>query len=75
MSSHDNSKVTNDSSNEEFNQILGRALQSPMRRNILLGGLGIPALSTLPMLAACGGGGGSTATAAPALLKEAAANL
>jgi secreted PhoX family phosphatase len=43
-----------------FNDVLKEAIDSPSRRNILRGGLGLGALSFLG-LAGCGGGGGSSA--------------
>lgn len=58
MSHPDDDIVCNTSSNPHFQDVLERGLQSPMRRNLLRGGVGLAALSTVPFLAACGGGEG-----------------
>jgi len=49
----------NSSDNEHFNDVLDRGLQSPQRRLILRGGIGLASVAALPMLSACGGGGAS----------------
>lgn len=46
----------NSSNNEHFNEVLDRGLQSPQRRLILRGGIGLASVAALPMLSACGGG-------------------
>lgn len=69
MSSHDDLDCNN-SGNPYFSDILEEGLASPSRRAILRGGIGLAALGTLPMLAACGGssvGGGAAAAATPGL--------
>ena len=51
----------NESPNEHFQEVLARGTRTPLnRRNLIRGGVGLAALSSLPFLAACGGGGGST---------------
>ncbi|MFN3495028.1 MAG: PhoX family protein, partial [Hydrogenophaga sp.] len=62
MSHHDDDIVCNTSGNPHFQDVLDRGLQSPMRRNLLRGGVGLAALSTVPFLAACGGGEGNDDT-------------
>lgn len=54
MSHHDPEENLNDSPNEHFQQVLERATLS--RRNLIRGGVGLAALSSIPFLAACGGG-------------------
>ncbi|WP_137920366.1 alkaline phosphatase PhoX [Hydrogenophaga sp. 2FB] len=49
----------NDSPNEHFQQVLERGTRTALtRRNLIRGGVGLAALSSLPFLAACGGGSG-----------------
>lgn len=67
---HDDEPIVNVSNNTEFNDILAESIKSPMRRNILRGGLGLGAVGMFPMLKGCGGssavaasGSGSTSTA------------
>ena len=61
----------NTSNNEKMQDVLDRAIQSPARRQIFRGGLGLAAAASLPMLPACGGGsdenlpGPTIATASP----------
>ena len=57
--------ITNLSDNEHFQEVVERSLANPARRNVLRGGVGLAAASTLPLLASCGGGGDAVA-AAPA---------
>jgi len=45
----------NTSNNENMQDVLDRAIQSPARRQIFRGGLGLAAAASLPMLPACGG--------------------
>jgi len=45
----------NTSNNEQMQDVLDRAIQSPARRQIFRGGLGLAAAASLPMLPACGG--------------------
>ncbi len=47
----------NTSSNEHFQSVLEKALQSPSRRAVLRGSAGLVGLGALPMLNACGEGG------------------
>lgn len=54
MSHHDPEENLNESPNEHFNEVLERATLS--RRNLIRGGVGLAALSTIPFMAACGGG-------------------
>jgi secreted PhoX family phosphatase len=56
MSHPDDDVVCNTSSNPHFQDIIQSTLQSPSRRNLIRGGIGLAALSTVPFLAACGGG-------------------
>ena len=58
--SHDDSLDCNPSANEHFSAVLERSLQDPSRRNLLRGGMGLFALSSLPLLGACGDGGSDT---------------
>jgi secreted PhoX family phosphatase len=58
--SHDDSLDCNPSDNEHFQSVLDRSLQDPSRRNLLRGGVGLLALSAVPMLGACGGGSDSS---------------
>jgi uncharacterized protein len=51
---HHPSDDSNISTNEHFAEVLARASFS--RRNLIRGGIGLAAVGTLPMLAACGGG-------------------
>jgi secreted PhoX family phosphatase len=61
MSHHDPEENLNDSPNEHFQQVLDRATLS--RRNLIRGGVGLAALSSIPFLAACGGGSDAPAPA------------
>jgi secreted PhoX family phosphatase len=61
MSHHNPEENLNESPNEHFQQVLDRAVLS--RRNLIRGGVGLAALSTLPFLAACGGGSDDPAPA------------
>lgn len=56
MSHPDDDVVCNTSSNPHFQDIIESTLQNPARRNLIRGGIGLAALSTVPFLAACGGG-------------------
>ncbi|MDO8903640.1 PhoX family phosphatase [Hydrogenophaga sp.] len=56
MSHPDDDVVCNTSSNPHFQDIIASTLQNPARRNLIRGGIGLAALSTVPFLAACGGG-------------------
>ena len=51
---HHPTQDVNTSANEHFSDVLSRAQIS--RRSILRGGIGLAAVGSLPMLAACGGG-------------------
>jgi len=56
MSNH-HDEICNDAPNEHFQQVLDRGTRTPLtRRNLVRGGVGLAALSTLPFLTACGGG-------------------
>ncbi|WP_066268642.1 PhoX family protein [Hydrogenophaga palleronii] len=67
--SHQNPEENlNESPNEHFDDVLQRAAMS--RRNLIRGGVGLAAMSTIPFMAACGGGGGSSAAPAPAPAPE-----
>ena len=46
--------VHNTSANEHFQSVLERSLKSPSRRSLIRGGVGLAALGTLPLMAACG---------------------
>ena len=61
MSHHDPEENFNDSPNEHIQQVLERASMS--RRNLIRGGVGLAALSSIPFLAACGGGSDAPAPA------------
>ena len=56
MSHPDDDVVCNTSANPHFQDIIASTLQNPARRNLIRGGIGLAALSTVPFLAACGGG-------------------
>jgi secreted PhoX family phosphatase len=45
--------VCNTSNNDHFQQVLKRSLHNPSRRNMIRGGFGLAALSTLAMLPGC----------------------
>ncbi len=63
MSSHPDD-ICNDSSQEHFQDILARGTQSALsRRNLIRGGIGLAALSTVPFMAACGGSSDAAETA------------
>ena len=49
--SHHLDESNNDSTNEHFQDILNRSLQSPARRMLLRGGFGLTALTAMPVLA------------------------
>ena len=69
MSSH-HDEICNDAPNEHFQQVLARGTRTPLtRRNLVRGGVGLAALSTLPFLAACGGGDNAAPVASPAAKK------
>ena len=51
--SHHPDESFNNSENEHFQTVLSRSLQNPARRSLLRGGLGLSALSAMPMLAGC----------------------
>jgi len=51
---HHPTEDSNTSSNEHFSEVLARAQIS--RRSLIRGGIGLAAVGSLPMLAACGGG-------------------
>jgi secreted PhoX family phosphatase len=56
--SHHSDDAFNDSPNEHFQDVLERSSQTPLnRRNLIRGGIGLAALSSIPFLSACGGGG------------------
>lgn len=56
MSDH-NEEMCNFSNNEHFQDVLERSAQVGIsRRNLIRGGMGLAALSTVPFLSACGGG-------------------
>lgn len=46
----------NESKNKHFTEVLEAGLQSPSRRQILRGGVGLAAVSSLPALSGCAGG-------------------
>jgi secreted PhoX family phosphatase len=56
MAHPDDDAIHNTSGNPHFQDIIASTLQNPSRRNLIRGGLGLAALSTVPFLAACGGG-------------------
>ncbi|MEY4863409.1 MAG: hypothetical protein RLZ51_1504, partial [Pseudomonadota bacterium] len=58
--SHDDLDCNN-SSNEHFQQVLGKSLAQPTRRGFLRGTVGLTAAAALPVLPACGGSDDSTA--------------
>jgi hypothetical protein len=65
MSDHTD-EICNLSSNEHFADVLARSQQAGFsRRRLIQGGVGLAAVSTLPLLAACGGGGDEAATITP----------
>ena len=45
--------VCNTSNNDHFQQVLTRSLENPSRRNMIRGGFGLAALSTMAMLPGC----------------------
>ena len=51
--SHQPDESFNNSENEHFQTVLSRSLENPARRSLLRGGLGLSALSAMPMLAGC----------------------
>ena len=56
--SHHSDDSCNDSPNEHFQDVLERSTRTPLnRRNLIRGGIGLAALSSIPFLSACGGGG------------------
>ncbi|MYZ52029.1 PhoX family protein [Malikia spinosa] len=56
MANH-NEEMCNFSNNEHFQDVLERSAQAGIsRRNLIRGGMGLAALSTVPFLSACGGG-------------------
>ena len=56
MSDHTD-EICNHSDNEHFATVLSRSQQAGVsRRRLIQGGVGLAAVSTLPLLAACGGG-------------------
>jgi secreted PhoX family phosphatase len=58
MSHHDLDDIDcNPTANEHFREVLDRGLKSPARRSLLRGGVGLTAVSTLPLLSACGSSG------------------
>lgn len=58
MSDHTD-EICNLSSNEHFADVLARSQQAGFsRRQLIQGGVGLAAISSLPLLAACGGGDG-----------------
>jgi secreted PhoX family phosphatase len=62
--SHHPDDSCNDSPNEHFQDVLERSGRTPLnRRNLIRGGIGLAALSSIPFLSACGGG--DDAPAAP----------
>lgn len=60
---HDDDVITNFSTQDDFNAVLSKTLNNPLRRDLIKGGLGLSALAAFPMLQGCGGGG--EAAAAP----------
>ena len=65
--SHDHDENLNESPNEHLQEVLARGTRTPLnRRNLIRGGVGLAALSSLPFLAACGGGGDAAPAPAPA---------
>ena len=68
MSHHNPEENLNESPNEHFNEVLQRATLS--RRNLIRGGVGLAALSSIPFMAACGGGGAAAPAPAPAPAPE-----
>ena len=53
--SHSFDPIDNQSNNEHFQEVLGKAFSNPSRRSILRGGLGLASMFALPMLPGCGG--------------------
>ena len=47
--------ICNQSNNEHFQSVLGKALENPSRRRLIQGGFGLAALSTMAMLPGCAG--------------------
>ena len=45
--------ICNQSNNEHFQSVLGKALENPSRRRLIQGGFGLAALSTMAMLPGC----------------------
>ena len=68
--SHSFDPIDNQSNNQHFQEVLGKALSSPSRRSILRGGLGLASMFALPMLPGCGG----SSTAASNMLPSLASN-
>ena len=65
--SHHSDDACNDSPNEHFQDVLERSGRTPLnRRNLIRGGIGLAALSSIPFLSACGGGGDDAPAPAPA---------
>ena len=63
MSSHDDDRVTNTSPNTHIDEVITARLESPARRGLLRGGLGLGTLTFVGAsagLAGCGGGGEDT---------------
>ena len=55
-------------SHEHIQDVIQRGAASAVsRRNIIRGGLGLAALSSIPFMSGCGGGGSAAATPSPAL--------
>jgi secreted PhoX family phosphatase len=74
MSLH-NDDNCNFSNNDSFQDVLARGTRTPLtRRNLIRGGVGLAAVSSIPFLAGCGGGDDAVA-AAPAPVQPAEARL
>ena len=65
--SHHPDDSHNDTQDEHFQDIVARAEQAGLsRRNIIRGGIGLAALSSIPFMAGCGGSDSAASTPAPA---------
>ena len=53
MSHNFDDDICNQSNNEHFQSVLGKALENPSRRRLIRGGFGLAALSTMAMLPGC----------------------
>ena len=53
MSHNFDDDICNQSNNEHFQNVLGKALENPARRRLIRGGFGLAALSTMAMLPGC----------------------